>query len=343
HLLIRAKTETGYGECLCSTPALRLVIRERAGRYHLAVWPTTGHRHATACAFYRVDDAYSGRRFGGVATSDGAISVRLDRPLSLAVQGKPTEHSDGRSRRSASSTNATAGSGRVTLLGLLHLIWEEATLNTWNPAARRGWDILRDHLIDALATVNVDGVDLDTSCHLPPRDVSTDADKTLNDAAYRVFRSGLGNDGRTERFGLVLDEIRSVEPATSEHDLHVSLVHLADPLQGTPQLEARLRGSYKRAFAAVEHKIGRQFALCLVKRRDNRSVALLDMAVMVTNSEAIPVDSSYELAMADHIVASRRTVFKPLRYDRKEAVLPDFLLTDTDPATYVEVYGMTHA
>ena len=343
HLLLRAKTETGYAECLCRTPPLRLVIRERDKRFHLAVWPATGHQHAAACAFYRVDDAYSGRRFGGVTNRDGAIGVRLDRTLMLAAQSKPTTRAVTRPRRPAASPNTTAGPGRITLLGLLHLVWEEAGLNAWNPAARRDWDTLRDHLIDARAGINVDGVDLTTSCYIPPLRDGTGANTTRNRAKYRAWRPSIGDHGSTDRFGLILGEIGSIESATSTHGLRVNLKHLPGLLWGSAQLEAKLRNSYQRVFAAIDRNIGRQFALCWVAQRTPRYVTLLDMAPMVTNGKAIPVDSSYELTMADHIVAARRTLIKPLRYNRDDAVFPDFVLTDTDPHTYVEVYGMTHA
>lgn len=65
------------------------------------------------------------------------------------------------------------------------------------------------------------------------------------------------------------------------------------------------------------------------------------MAVMLTARFYIPCDSSYEVAMADHLIAAGRSFVKPLRYDGTSATFPDFVLTDTAPATYVEVWGIT--
>lgn len=66
---------------------------------------------------------------------------------------------------------------------------------------------------------------------------------------------------------------------------------------------------------------------------------------MLTSGAYLPADSSHEVAMADWLVAHGRSLTKPWRYDpcgcsdsASTRVFPDFVLTDTDPATVVEVW-----
>ncbi|MGW7521847.1 DUF1173 family protein, partial [Streptomyces sp. NPDC054796] len=51
-------------------------------------------------------------------------------------------------------------------------------------------------------------------------------------------------------------------------------------------------------------------------------------------------DSSYEVVMANALTAAGRAYVKPVRYDGSNLVFPDFVLTDTCPNSYVEVYGI---
>ncbi|NNH69067.1 DUF1173 family protein [Nocardia uniformis] len=49
-----AKATDGHNFCLCQPPPLRLVIRRRRERYHLARWAGTDQLHATRCPFHAV-------------------------------------------------------------------------------------------------------------------------------------------------------------------------------------------------------------------------------------------------------------------------------------------------
>ena len=80
-------------------------------------------------------------------------------------------------------------------------------------------------------------------------------------------------------------------------------------------------------------------ALLAVQATRAGHLAAVDAALMLATATYVPVDSAYELQMADHLVRAGRSFVKPLRYEGG-AVLPDFVLLDTDPHTCVEVYGI---
>jgi len=60
---------------------------------------------------------------------------------------------------------------------------------------------------------------------------------------------------------------------------------------------------------------------------------------MITTRQYVSADSSYEVVMGHHLVGAGRSFTKPVLYEGG-AVFPDFILTDTTPPTFIEVYGV---
>src|SRR5690606_16799591 len=65
--------------------------------------------------------------------------------------------------------------------------------------------------------------------------------------------------------------------------------------------------------------------------------------LMVVTEEWIPVESGYEAVIAEQLIAEGRRFEKPLRFDAREAVFPDFWLKDTAAPVPMEVWGMSTA
>ena len=59
-----AKQRFGHALCLCRTPPLKLVIRQRGDLMHLACWPDDAHQHSPYCSFYT--EAYSSAKAEGI-------------------------------------------------------------------------------------------------------------------------------------------------------------------------------------------------------------------------------------------------------------------------------------
>ncbi|MEV5703571.1 DUF1173 family protein [Actinoallomurus sp. NPDC052274] len=184
-LFARARAEVGYGECLCTAPPLRLVIRARAGRYHLACWPGEGERHATDCDFHKTDPGFFGRSGysdQAIAENEDGVAIRLDTPL-LVRRDAPHD---------GTSTEAFAGNRRRTvgLLGLLHYLWEQAELVTWRPT----WHTCHARLSEYAAQCSINGVDLPNVLYIVPPYRPEQAAR--NAAAFQAFYGRLGGRGR---------------------------------------------------------------------------------------------------------------------------------------------------
>lgn len=334
-LFARARAEVGHGWCLCRTPALRLVIRaSRNGRYHLAGWPNEGESHSPYCFYHKLGATLSGR--GGYSsdaireTEDG-VQLRLDAVLSRRLNMPPPEQASaaefgGRTRRN------------IGLLGLLHWAWEESRLNCWNSRwTHRSWSTCHAELRRALADAQVNGAEMEDVAYIVPPFRQSDAAR--NALQFAKLRTRLARRAGSQGRALILGEIKDISP--TQHGVRFSLAHHRGGLFATAALHTRLYKSYRPAFSQTVRLVrGRRIGLFLVELTARGNMRVVDMAAMLTSHVYLPADSSHEVMMADALCAHRRSFAKPLRYERSEAVFPDFVLTDTDPSSYVEVYGI---
>ncbi|WP_188196646.1 DUF1173 family protein [Nonomuraea sp. SYSU D8015] len=334
-LFAAAKANAGYGLCLCIDPPLRLVIRARKGRYHLAGWPGEGDKHAAGCDFHKIMQL-SGRSSytaGAIEETEQGTRVRLAIPLHLgpgrmAVARTPPPTSEG----VPSATRRSVG-----LLGMLHLVWQEAGLSEWRePGRRRTWSDCHQALHREVVTCAVNDLPLSAVLYLVPPYRPENASATMQ--AFDRFCGELGTRGRTTRRGMILGEIKLIEPTTYGH--RIALRHQRTALFTDAQLLGRVRQSYRAAFSAAIPEQSRRIVLAVVERTDRGYLRAVDMAVMLTNAQYLPAESSHEVRMADHLVAAGRAFIKPLRYEAGTAVFPDFVLIDVEPRLCVEVYGV---
>lgn len=338
-LFSRARSEVGHAVCLCRTDQMiRLVIRCRAGRYHLATWPDGGHQHAPACTWYRSHSSVSGRgAFAeAITTTDEGTAVRLAIPLIVrGAAAAPTEVATPAQPSAGSSTSRRT----LTLLGFLHLLWEQAQLNVWQPGLqRRTWQTCRTRLAEQADDLRANTLALGgVLWTVPPFHPET---ATRVTADWNRFLTGLAGTGRRRRRGLVLGEIRDVEP--TQYGVSVKLRHQRAPLFATEQLMRKARRSYPTVFSAQPGPTSaRQVVLCAVERSRSGYPLIVELAAMLTTSSYLPADSSHEVRMADALTAAGRAFVKPLRYSHDGDVFPDFVLVDDpDRETYVEVWGV---
>lgn len=335
----RARSEVGHAECLCrSDQVVRLVIRCRSGRYHLASWPSGGHQHAPGCSWFRSPSSASGRsRYSAaISTSEEGTSIRLSAPLTVRgvstdPAGKPV------AAKAGSSESVTTTRRSLGLLALLHFLWESAQLNVWHPrSGHRSWRTCRALLAEQAGECQVNRRTLaDALWIVPP--FQREHAEGIN-AAWDRFLTRLARTGRIRRRGLVLGEIREVNP--TDYGVKVRLAHQRAALYASGQLWDRARRSYPAAFSEQAGQEGRrQVVLCLVERSPRGYPVIEDLAAMLTTGSYIPADSSHEAQMADALANAERAFVKPMHYDGGE-VFPDFVLADEDPHTYVEVWGV---
>ncbi|MEV6071809.1 DUF1173 family protein [Nocardia sp. NPDC052001] len=335
-LAATAKTIDGHAYCLCRPEPLRLVIRHRLDRYFLARWPGEGPLHDPSCPFHQPDPALTGR----AAYADTAIvdtptgtTIRFDAPLTSSTAASVSGAQD-------ELGATTSGSGRRTvgLLGLLHYLWEDARLNTWNPGKRRDWGTIAADIGDRIHDCALSGRPLHQVLHVIPPD--RPGTRVANLAAFDEFVDRLRGPRDQIRRALVLGELTAV--TATRYGVAYTLAHCPKRLFASAPLHERVLRSYGSAFSrAASTHAGRRVGLFLIERSPKGYATVADTAIMLTTGTGyIPCDSSHELVMADALRHADRAFLKPVRYDHVSLVLPDFVLTDTDIATVIEVWGL---
>ncbi len=313
----------------------RLAVRCVAGVYRLARYPSTGHEHAIDCRYYGPNINGSGLRGyeAGVVREDedGALHIRLTHSLDRRIID-PSE---------AKATISNKGTGRamrvpsMTLLGLLHLLWMQAGLHQWRPcfsSTRDAFSVARRlraaadsihagrHLLaDALVTT------AGNAGHL----------RTASDAAIATAQNG-------RRRVVCVAALRSADAPWQGRFVPIDLVPALPMTTLSDVLWEQTQHRFARELAARQR--GRR--VVVIGQASNPGAPASrwewhDLALMCVTDDWLPVDSGYEAELADHLVAQNRTFEKPLRFDaHTQEVLEDFLLTDTNPPTALEVFGM---
>ncbi|MFM0136423.1 DUF1173 family protein [Caballeronia grimmiae] len=334
--LERAKKSPGYAVCRCNAAGagqpLRLVVRRYGALFHLARWPDEGPHHNSKCPFYAAAAAT------GKSKSDAAdaiqhtpagLNVKLD--ASLFVKTVET------SPRLSANTSGTGKTRRAApLLGFLQRLWIEADLHTWTGASARSWGQCNAHLVAALGDGKLNGKPMQSVLHVMRRYDENEAQSIV--AEFDDFLGRIETTPTASQRGLVLSELRTVD--ASKYGFVVKLRQTKRTFFASKQLIAMAAASFRSASAMVGDASARIVVLAVIERTKEGNLRIVDIALQLCNSSFLPCDSSYEVAMANRLVAERRRFTKPLRLENGDAQLPDFQLTDTEAPTAIEIYGM---
>ncbi|WP_259654929.1 DUF1173 domain-containing protein [Gluconacetobacter dulcium] len=352
-------------DCVAGGRRLELAVREltrrdggrQVRRYCLARMPHDGTRHQAGCPFHETD----ARRSGRSGYEEGVIRELPDGRLKIAISGGLEVRQPAPEPVAAPGGEQPNGAARrrqasMSLLGLLHLLWENGGLNVWSPEDRRRrtwWPTVRGSLDHAAAGIVVGREALsDVFATVGYRDV--DGPRLLAEVARRC-----GQSRRVILVGVV-NQITRYQPPGAD---------------GTPPRPPRLRvvfdgvrnyGLYVSAPIEAERRLARSFPWAwrvLGQEPRDRAIRVAavvaarvqpmrngagftawadGIALMETAPSLVPVASFHELRVLQALQAEERRFRKPLRYDaERQAVHPDFELLDTgNPrGTPMEVFG----
>jgi hypothetical protein len=333
-VFVAARAAPGHGECLCTTPAPWLVIRRRAGRFHVARWPDTTAAHAPECSFRHEEmTGREGYTRAALVEDTEETRIRLRSPLSVTLT--PGGRTPGDAKRGGDCKDGSPAS--MGLLGLAHYLWECAGLHTWPARGTRGWADVSAALSRAAGGIVVSGQGLTEACYIIP--AWSRADSELITLGREAFTHQLGVHGQTHRYGLLLGELATL--TESAYGYKAKLAHFGPAVFLSDRLIESLRRRYRAAMSTDRPAGSRRIVLAHLDHTSKGYLAVLDAAVLLTTRGYVPVESSHELVMAEALATAGRAFTKPLRYDaHRDQTFPDFLLTDVTPTVPVEVWGL---
>jgi len=222
------------------------------------------------------------------------------------------------------------------LLGFLQRVWEEAGLNEWAGAPSRGWGTCNAQLVSVLGDGKLNGKPMQDVLHVMRRYDVDDGSCVL--AEFQSFLDRIKTTPAKSERGLLIAELRSVEP--SKYGFVVKLRQTYETFFASKGVIESAADSFRPAWAMIGDATARVVALAVIERTKDDNLRIIDLALQLCNSAFLPCDSSFEVAMANRLVAERRRIVKPMRLEQGDAMLPDFRLIDTTVPTAIEVYGI---
>ena len=329
----RAKKIQRHAICGCKREvALRLIIRKLGDYYCLTLWPYEGQLHDKRCIFHRneiqetVADGLA--RQSIIEEDDGTVSISPDFDLALNLNQRPaapkqTPTRPGKNRMSRRKASLTA---------LLQFLWHHSRCNTisgygkavtFDSTIFKLWRSLRQCVVGQTPLTDVSFMPgMRSAC--PNWLDEFDAHLCTSSSAKRVY-------------GVVLGRLTAV--TEGKYSFAYSLQGFGKRLYVEKTLHKSFQDSCKLAYAAVQNSPELNvFIAAQVELTAHGHYKVKDCGFIVTSRHYIPVDSMYEVEMADALMEAQRGFYKPLKVE--DGLLPDFVLTDAPAHIYVEVWGM---
>lgn len=167
-VLFTARQRFGHALCACRPQVLKLQIRLRDEKCHLAVWPQEGPLHDSECLFFHDELADQASPVGVLRTAaqpgvaqlpaDAPVAPRLGLAYSPAASPAPTP---------APAGEPTADPSPVNVKALAQRLWEAAALCRWHSSWTRDWGRTRYQLHQGAQEFTLNGLPLETLLFVP--------------------------------------------------------------------------------------------------------------------------------------------------------------------------------
>ena len=331
--------------CGCSGKGKKLLmVKYLSGSdtYTLAKYSFSGNQHSLDCRFYSLDTTQSGMQgyeSGVIRENDGIMHIKLS--IGMTKKDEAPIETVGPLRLNQRAGNSQS---KMSLVGLLHLLWTEGDLNKWYPkmAGKRTESIVSNQILKAAENIKVGRL--------------TIKDNLLIRTNAETRRFSESNKSAVEASIISNNRLIIVTTlARFNHEKYVLNVPPSLPINnyiGMPRAMidtdtwSKLMDSFPIEIAGWKN--GKQIIVIALidtptKKNEYISSKVLQVGLMMVTSNWIPIDSAYEGVVADKLTKENRAFIKPLRYDAAESeVFPDFCLFDTknNEPLPMEVFGL---
>lgn len=327
--------------CKCEPGApVRLSVKHYGAstaksHYGLARWRETGLDHHHDCVFFSEELSCA----AGTDTlpafedmEDGVIRAHLARPLGISAAKTVATPNP------PPGTKPSQSRSRASDIALLLKLWRHAGLNAYR-GKEANWFMASLRLLHAAKKVIINRA----GDHLA--DVILLGTHSENKSAMTHNTTVLASAAKKKTRLFVIGRLRA--PSAAQTAKASFMLPLLD-FDGLPKttidrtiLDKFLvgRDHMKNVLAS---RGGNVIVVACIEPSGNDWWRCVDIAGFVATKAMIPIESSYEGTMADHLIDEGRQFVKPLHVDDAGSGdrRPDFILFDTTPRTMIEVWGM---
>lgn len=342
---VAARPKELYLYCGCKARNLQGFGLRAFDEFHLLMvcMPNSKDKHAFDCIYYGGVLASDTKPLPSSDHHDKHWKVKFASPKAVLKTPPENPRKKDRTRKRTPKPNAprkrNSQKHSTPVADLLHLM-DAAGTNRFDPSVS---DLQVNEPLRRFAEVLLPVVGDDGGEGAPQFVLGADADPMraqLMDAIQETSTAYAPIVVVAELEGLenIDKKTRSMQFRGSDHEFRVSKDQL--------HYARRRSNSYAASAALSALSTGssamRVFLLMHVVKDEDGSLVAKRVGIVITNAQGIPVESSYELQMADHLVRTGRHFSKPLFRKDGYPYLHDFVLHDMAEPFFIEVNGMSH-
>lgn len=307
--------------CTCSGQAAPMYVTRRGALFYLARIPGSGIKHHPACPSFDMDDNEA------VTTeADGRLRLTADFPLHSQGKSAPANGSP-----VAEIPSSAQKSDRSNLDQLLRVIWRKSELNRWYPRmkGKRSWFVVRRCALEAAEEISIGSLPLEGMLFVPAV-FDRDNARTQHETNLQTLSHLCPNSGSRKQYALLLGMVKVLTRA--KYDYQVQIRHLPDmQFYMRESLAAKLGQKYPFEIAEIfaPTDSARCIALLLIERSDQGNFNIVDIGLMKTNRDFIPVENVFEEDLINHLIEDGRAFLRAERTTESNGRRPTAYLTDT--------------
>jgi len=275
--------------------------------------PDTGYLHHHQCDSFEPNRYLSGKSWytnQAIIPSEDRFRVNY-----LDVSSKNQDFSTSRNNLHPHA---------VTTRGLLNLLIELAEFNYWSPKmeGKRNWGLVRYYLRQAATKIILAQRDaLSALLYIPDQFNRDKADKNINECK-EFFR----NASNLPRY--LVGELKTVEP-NANRGYTVTIKNLHGVNFFLPDDGFEVFNKIAR-FVSNNSEISIRVLLMLAINKSTSGLLCINgLGLQMLNGDWIPVESTHDSNLVNHLISQNRRFNKPLRFDMSDSeMLHNALLLD---------------
>ncbi|GAA2429029.1 DUF1173 domain-containing protein [Mycolicibacterium llatzerense] len=319
--------------CLCSYPGVPMYIAASGQELIVKRMPGTAASHHHRCRSWLPPEELSG--YGAVAEqsivdnpADGTTALRLGFSLSKSA-GRAAPEPSG-----TPSDTVQASGNKLSLRAVLHYLWDEAELSSWQPgfAGHRSWAVVYRRLRSAVDGKLVRKNPLGPALFVP-EPFAADRKAELDQRRIKAWAPARRQPGKTTQLLIGVGEVKALE-ATS-HGFKLQIRHLP----GHPWfLEEDLYRKLAKRFAVeLEHwqmsEPGdvRLVAISTFSVSRAGYATVEQLSLMTTDRNWLPFTGDADRTLLSTAVDAGRSFRKVLAYNGSATAMASLTFTDTTP------------
>jgi hypothetical protein len=318
--------------CLCVAGGVEMYI-SRHGEYVVKRMPDTGRLHHPTCPSFEPEPGMSGLgELAGEAIIEHTpdqVEIRTDFAMSR-MPGKSVP----RGEAVTVPAEGPAPRKRMSLLALLHFLYERAGFNRWYPAmeGRRNQGVLHKYLSEAARGVMVKGVSLVERLYVPEPFRAELKDEISQRRRRKLALLLSPEDAVQFKMAIIVGEYNGSEQTNFGRRIvvkHMPDVPLFIETKDWERIERNSAVILQARDADVPRK-PRVMMAALVYAKREHVYQVERMSMMLTTDQWIPLNGLHELPLIELLHREQRAFMKPLRYDARSAAgFPNVLLLDS--------------